>query len=69
MTIGRPSLTTVSSSLIPISAPPSPSAATVSRSGRAIAEPIADASPRPIDWYACVKQNPSASGTLRYMLG
>src|SRR5581483_3791358 len=49
-TIGSPSRATVSSSLAPISAPPSPSAATASRSGRATAAPTADASPSPTDW-------------------
>jgi hypothetical protein len=69
MTMGRPSRTAVSSSLTPISAPPSPSAATASRSGRATAAPMADASPSPIDWNAWVKQKPASSGTDRYMLG
>ena len=59
----------VSSSLTPISAPPSPSAATASRSGRAIAAPMAVARPSPMDWNACVKQKPASSGTDRYMLG
>jgi len=40
-----------------IRAPPSPSAATVSRPGLATAAPIAVASPSPIDWNAWVKQN------------
>ena len=46
---GRPSRTTVSSSLMPISAPPSPSAATGSRWGWARAAPTAEASPSPTD--------------------
>ena len=65
----QPERTTVSSSADPISAPPSPSAATGSRSGRASAAPIAVASPSPIDWYAWVKQKPDSSGTDRNMLG
>ena len=52
-----------------IVAPPSPSAATVSRCGCATAAPMALARPSPIDWKACVKQNPSSSGTDRNMLG
>src|SRR3954469_18799575 len=45
--------------------PPSPSAATVSRSGRATAAPTAVASPRPTDWKAWVKQKPAAAGAAR----
>ena len=59
----------MSSSAAAISAPPSPSAATGSRSGWASAAPIAVASPSPIDWNAWVKQKPCSSGTDRNMLG
>jgi len=59
----------VSSSATPISAPPSPRAATASRSGRAMAAPMAEDRPSPIDWNAWVKQKPASSGTDRYMLG
>ena len=62
----RPS---VSNSGSDISAPPSPSAATVSRSGRASAAPIALPSPSPTHWKACGKTKPAASGTRRYIDG
>ena len=67
--IGSPSRTTVSSSLMPIRYPPSPSAATGSRSGCASAAPIAVDSPSPTDWKAWVKQKPRSSGTDRYIDG
>src|SRR5690349_16450857 len=62
-TSGRPRRTAVVSSATDIRNPPSPSAATVSRSGRATAAPSAPARPSPIDWYAWVNTNPAVSGT------
>ena len=59
----------MSSSGSAISAPPSPSAATVSRSGRASAAPIALPRPSPTHWNACGKTNPAASGTRQVHRG
>src|ERR1700750_122264 len=62
----RPS---VSRSGSDISSPPSPTAHTVRRSGRATAAPSALPSARPTHWNAWGKTKPWASGTGRHIGG
>ena len=49
--------------------PPSPSAATVMRSGRATAAPIAQPSPSPTAWKPLMNTHERASATSRYIAG
>ena len=60
--IGSPRRPSVSNSGSDSSAPPSPSAATVRRSGRAIAAPMALPRARPTHWKACGKTKPGRVG-------